>query len=1162
MEDVFVYPLKNSNEYNEIINTICNKEGSLQLNGLLDMQKPHITYSIFKELARPTLFIANSDLEAKKVYNELCFYTKDKVEYLGSDEIYFYHLDAKDRNEEAKKLRVLLKLAKKQKTIVVTSVDAILRKYIPKNVLLDNIYTYKIGDIIDLEELSQKLVRLGYERVSRIEGLGQFSIRGGIIDIYSLEYTNPIRIELFDDEIDSIRTFDVFSQKSIEKIKKVVITPSREFIYPEDTTSAVEKIQLETNQCTDDDVFNNIENIVQKTYFQGVENYIDYLYEENNKSIFSYLPDNAIVVMNDISRLKERCENFVNEFNDNFNLNLERGLAIKNQGNLIYSYDELPFLLENKNLIINSLLPKPVNGFSVTNIINFDSREVPSYNSKLDVLVEDLNKLRYNGYKVILAVNSTDRCKKLHKDLFDLGLEVAISKSRNIELKSSQIVIVPANLSKGFEYKSIKFQVITDSEIIGVNKKVSKKSKKKKNKNGQKIESFLDLKIGDYVVHENSGIGRYTGIEQILVNGVKKDYLKIIYQGGDNLYVPIDQMDKVQKYIGADAQKVKLNKLGTNEWTKAKAKVQREIEDMTKDLVELYAKREKVKGYKFSKDTVWQKEFESMFPYEETEDQLKAIKETKKDMESSKVMDRLVCGDVGYGKTEVAIRAAFKACMDQKQVAILVPTTILAQQHYNTFKQRFENYPIRVEVLSRFKTAKQQREIINDARKGLVDILIGTHRIVSDDINLPNLGLVVIDEEQRFGVRHKESLKKIKNTVDVLTLSATPIPRTLHMSLSGIRDMSVIEEPPQERHPVITYVVEAKESIIQDEIEREIARGGQVFFVYNRVEQIEEMASMVQKLVPDARVAVAHGRMTSKALENIILGFLNKEYDVLVCTTIIETGIDIQNVNTMIVNNADKMGLSQLYQLRGRVGRSNKIAYAYFMYTKDKVLTEVAEKRLKALKDFTELGSGFKIAMRDLEIRGAGNMMGSSQHGHMAAIGYDLYCRMLEDTVKLIKGEIEQEPIETTVDIKVDAYIPSSYIEDEIQKIEVYKKIAAIENMDDYKDIKDELEDRYSSIPEAVYNLMDIAYVKSLAKVLLIEEIKETPKEVRFKFPKGYKKVNDIYHILMKKYKENVVLYFGETPFFAVKVNSIKREEILDFYKKLLTDLIKNSRKK
>ena len=1129
MEDVFVYPLKNSNEYNEIINTICNKEGSLQLNGLLDMQKPHITYSIFKELARPTLFIANSDLEAKKVYNELCFYTKDKVEYLGSDEIYFYHLDAKDRNEEAKKLRVLLKLAKKQKTIVVTSVDAILRKYIPKNVLLDNIYTYKIGDIIDLEELSQKLVRLGYERVSRIEGLGQFSIRGGIIDIYSLEYTNPIRIELFDDEIDSIRTFDVFSQKSIEKIKKVVITPSREFIYPEDTTSAVEKIQLETNQCTDDDVFNNIENIVQKTYFQGVENYIDYLYEENNKSIFNYLPDNAIVVINDISRLKERCENFVNEFNDNFNLNLERGLAIKNQGNLIYSYDELPFLLENKNLIINSLLPKPVNGFSVTNIINFDSREVPSYNSKLDVLVEDLNKLRYNGYKVILAVNSTDRCKKLHKDLFDLGLEVAISKSRNIELKSSQIVIVPANLSKGFEYKSIKFQVITDSEIIGVNKKVSKKSKKKKNKNGQKIESFLDLKIGDYVVHENSGIGRYTGIEQILVNGVKKDYLKIIYQGGDNLYVPIDQMDKVQKYIGADAQKVKLNKLGTNEWTKAKAKVQREIEDMTKDLVELYAKREKVKGYKFSKDTVWQKEFESMFPYEETEDQLKAIKETKKDMESSKVMDRLVCGDVGYGKTEVAIRAAFKACMDQKQVAILVPTTILAQQHYNTFKQRFENYPIRVEVLSRFKTAKQQREIINDARKGLVDILIGTHRIVSDDINLPNLGLVVIDEEQRFGVRHKESLKKIKNTVDVLTLSATPIPRTLHMSLSGIRDMSVIEEPPQERHPVITYVVEAKESIIQDEIEREIARGGQVFFVYNRVEQIEEMASMVQKLVPDARVAVAHGRMTSKALENIILGFLNKEYDVLVCTTIVETGMDISNANTMIIYDADKMGLAQLYQLRGRVGRSSRQGYAYLMYEKDKVLSEIAEKRLKAIREFTEFGSGFKIAMRDLEIRGAGNILGAQQHGHMAVIGYDLYVKMLNEAMKKVKGEVIEEPIDVEINLAVNAYIPNSYISEEIDKIEMYKKIASIENKDDMEEVKEELVDRFSDVPRSVQTLLYIAYIKSMCKKLKIERVTQNQNEIslvpltRYKTKEkvGYKIVNELVDLLEKMCKLN-----------------------------------------
>lgn len=1124
MEDVFVYPLKNSKEYKEIIDVIDNKKGTLQLNGLLDMQKLHITYSIFKELARPTLFIANSDLEAKKAYNELRFYTKDKVEYLGTDEIYFYHLDAKDRKEEAKKLRVLLKLAKKQKTIVVTSVDAILKKYIPKNILLDNIFTYKVGDTINLDELSQNLIKLGYERVSRIEGLGQFSIRGGIIDVYSLEYTNPIRIELFDDEIDSIRAFDVFSQKSIEKIKKVVITPSREFIYPEDISKAIERIKRETNKFTDNDVFNNIDNISSKTYFQGVENYIDYLYKQENKSLFDYLPDNGIVVINDISRLKERCENYLNQFKDNYDLNLERGLAIKNQGNLIYTYEELPFLLNEKRLIINSLLQKPINGFSVTNIINFESKEVPTYNSKLDILVEDLKRLRHNGYKIILAVSSSDRCKKLYKDLFDLGLEVIISKSRNIELKSSQIVVLPANISKGFEYKFIKFQIITDNEIIGVNKRTTKKSKKKKKKDGQNIESFLDLKIGDYVVHENSGIGRYTGIEQILVNGIKKDYLKIIYQGGDNLYVPIDQMDKVQKYIGADAQKVKLNKLGTNEWTKAKAKVKREIEDMTKDLVELYAKREKVKGYKFSKDTIWQKEFESLFPYEETEDQLKAIKETKKDMESQKVMDRLVCGDVGYGKTEVAIRAAFKACMDQKQVAILVPTTILAQQHYNTFKQRFENYPIRVEVLSRFKTAKQQKDIINDARRGLVDILIGTHRIISKDINLPNLGLVVIDEEQRFGVKHKESLKKIKNTVDVLTLSATPIPRTLHMSLSGIRDMSVIEEPPQERHPVITYVAEAKESIIQDEIEREIARGGQVFFVYNRVEHIEEMASLVQKLVPDAKVAVAHGRMTSKTLENIILAFLNKEYDVLVCTTIIETGMDISNANTMIIYDADKMGLAQLYQLRGRVGRSSRQGYAYLMYEKDKILSEVAEKRLKAIREFTEFGSGFKIAMRDLEIRGAGNILGAQQHGHMAVIGYDLYVKMLNETIKKVKGEEIEDEIEVEINLSVNAYIPDTYIEEELDKIEMYKKIASIETKEDMEEVKEELIDRFSDIPKSVQTLLYIAYIKSMCKKLKIEKVTQNKNEIslvpvtRYKTKEkvGYKIVIELVGLLEK----------------------------------------------
>lgn len=1121
MNDVFIYPLQNSKEYKDVINCINSNKGSLLINGLLSVQKPHITYSIFKELNRPIVFVASTDLEAKKAYEDLSFYMKDKVVYLGYQDIYFYHLDAKDRNEEAKKLKVLLRLAKGEKIVLVTSTEAILKKYMPKEVLLNNTYNYKIGDKINLEELSERLVSLGYERVSKIEGFGQFSIRGGIVDIFSLEYTNPIRMELFDDEIDSIRTFDVFSQKSIDKIKKFTITPSREFIYPEKVNDAVEKLKKETGKLTNEDVFANIENIESKTYFEGIENYIDYIYPEENKSIFTYLNDNAIIFVNDISRLKERCENYINEFNENYKLNLERGLALKSQGRLLYHFNELDLIKGEKKLILNTLLPKPVNDFRISSVVNFESREVPTFNGKLDVLCEELNRLKYNGFKIILATNTLERAKKLNKELLDLGLETTVSRKRNIEIKSSQIIIVPAQISSGFEYKSIKFVVVTDNEMIGVHKRASN-TKSKKKKKGQKIESFLDLNVGDYVVHENSGIGRYTGIEQISVNGIKKDYMKIIYQGGDNLYVPIDQMDKVQKYIGSDVEKVKLNKLGSSEWTRAKAKVKKEIEDMTKDLIELYAKREKVKGYKYSKDTPWQNEFESLFPHEETEDQLKAIKETKKDMESDKVMDRLICGDVGYGKTEVAIRAVFKACMDQKQVAVLVPTTILAQQHYNTFRERFENYPIRVEVLSRFKSPKQQKEIINDAKKGLVDVLIGTHRIISKDINLPNLGLVVIDEEQRFGVKHKESLKQIKSTVDVLTLSATPIPRTLHMSLSGIRDMSVIEEPPQERHPIITYVTEAKESVIQDEIEREISRGGQVFFVYNRVEHIEEMASKIKRLVPDAKVAVAHGRMTSKMLEDIILGFLNKEYDVLVCTTIIETGMDISNANTMIVYDADKMGLAQLYQLRGRVGRSSRQGYAYLMYEKDKVLSEIAEKRLKAIREFTEFGSGFKIAMRDLEIRGAGNILGSQQHGHMAVIGYDLYVKMLNDAIKKVKGEPILEEIDVEIDLSVNAYIPDTYISDELTKIEMYKKIASIESKEDMLEVQEELEDRFSDLPKSVQTLLKISYIKSLCKIMKVEKIRQVKDEIwllpltkyKTKEKVGYKIVKELEELL------------------------------------------------
>ena len=782
-------------------------------------------------------------------------------------------------------------------------------------------------------------------------------------------------------------------------------------------------------------------------------------------------------------------------------------------------------------------------------------------NKELKELLDKINakksevKNLANENKIEEAQAAKEELKKLQAK-FDVlyDLEVEAEEGIKDKIEAGEVVITFGNLLRGFDYPELELSIISDKDIFGETRR-KHSGKAVKRKGVAKITSFAELKPGDYVVHANHGIGIYKGIKQMVAGGTTRDYLDIVYDKGDKLYVPVDQLDLVQKYIGSEGNSPKINKLGGAEWQKAKAKARKSINEIAQDLVKLYAARATLKGHSFGKDTEWQRQFEDEFPYEETPDQLASLEEIKSDMESDKPMDRLLCGDVGYGKTEVAIRAAFKAVMDGKQVAFLVPTTILAEQHYNNFIKRFSDFPIKIDMISRFRTPKQQKATLQALKEGNVDILIGTHRLVSKDIVFKDLGLLVVDEEQRFGVSQKEKIKGMKKNVDVLTLSATPIPRTLHMSLTGVRDISVIETPPEDRYPIQTYVVEQNDQLIRDAILREISRDGQVYFVYNRVQNIDSMANYIRDLVPECKVGIMHGKMTEKELETEMIAFMNKEYDVLVCTTIIETGIDISNVNTMIVHDADKMGLSQLYQLRGRVGRSNRVAYTYFIYTKDKILTEVAEKRLKALKDFTELGSGFKIAMRDLEIRGAGNMMGSSQHGHMASIGYDLYCRMLEDTVKLVKGEIENEPIETSVDMKVDAFIPSSYITDEIQKIEVYKKIAAIEDINDFMEIKSELEDRYSNIPDSVYNLMDIAYIKSLCKGLYIEDIKEIAKELRFKFVKGYKGFEGIYSVLLKQYKDDVILYFGETPSFAIKLDNIKKEAALEYYKKLLEDI-------
>lgn len=1166
-------PLKDNMKFKSITEKISEKTFPINIYGISESGKSYIINGIFEENDNSMVVVTHSDVDAKNLYEDLSFYTTD-VFYFPVREVVFYNVDAISGDLRWARLKVIKEiLQNERKKIIVTSIDALTSLYTPKEYYLRYSMIIKTGDDIDLKEISKSLLQCGYERVEVVEGKGEFSFRGGILDVFPPTSAYPYRVELFGDEVDSIRTFNTESQRSIEKVEEFSIFPSKEVIVDDECRSrAVQNINEELKKVIANVskenkesvekikgiVGKNIELLNNTYYFETIDSYLPFFYEKLD-SFFDYLQGYTFVV-DDFKRSSGKMESIYYEFNENYMSFLQRGDILPSQNSLLLNKGELESKLENSSLITLSSFLNKSDGLFNTVDIGFEEVTLNKYNGQLNMLIEDIQERKEKKYKTVILAGTRPRGERLVKTLMEKGIFSTYKDSID-KIEAGEVVITFGNLLRGFDYPELELSIISDKDIFGETRR--KRSGKAVRKKGvAKITSFAELKPGDYVVHANHGIGVYKGIKQMAAGGTTRDYLDIVYDKGDKLYVPVDQLDLVQKYIGSEGNSPKINKLGGAEWQKAKAKARKSINEIAQDLVKLYAARATLKGHSFGKDTEWQRQFEDEFPYEETPDQLASLEEIKRDMESDKPMDRLLCGDVGYGKTEVAIRAAFKAVMDGKQVAFLVPTTILADQHYNNFIKRFSDFPIKIDMISRFRTPKQQKATLQALKEGNVDILIGTHRLVSKDIVFKDLGLLIVDEEQRFGVAQKEKIKGMKKNVDVLTLSATPIPRTLHMSLTGVRDISVIETPPEDRYPIQTYVVEQNDQLIRNAILREIGRGGQVYFVYNRVESIDSMANYIRDLVPECKVGIMHGQMTEKELETEMIAFMNKEYDVLVCTTIIETGIDISNVNTMIVHNADKMGLSQLYQLRGRVGRANRIAYAYFIYTKDKILTEVAEKRLKALKDFTELGSGFKIAMRDLEIRGAGNMMGSSQHGHMASIGYDLYCRMLEDTIKLIKGEIENEPIETSVDIKVDAFIPSSYITDEIQKIEVYKKIAAIENINDFMEIKSELEDRYSSIPDSVYNLMDIAYIKSICKGLYIEDIKETAKELRFKFVKGYKGFEDIYSVLLNQYKDDVILYFGETPSFAIKLANIKKETALEYYKKLLEDISENSQKK
>ncbi|SDJ83277.1 transcription-repair coupling factor [Natronincola ferrireducens] len=1152
-KNILLSPMERSLQYIQLLEALKGHMTPVGVHGLNDSQKSHLIYGVFEGLNRQICLLTYSELEAQQIYQDLKFYLKEEVLFFPSKDVVFYDIEAIGDEVKEERIKTLDRLVKGGPAIVVASIEALLLKITPPHIYKKYQLTLKVGETLDLHQIIETFIMQGYERTERVDTKGQFSIRGGIIDIFPLTEENPLRIELFDDEVDSIRYFHGDTQKSIEKVQQIKIYPATEIIIEtqnhnevigklsQELKSTLKKLDSAPGEKLQLKIGEVMEKLSTLGNFEGIQRFLPYIYEKTG-SLLDYLQGEAVVMLDEPDRGKEKIKDFHEEFRENFKTLLERGEVLPGQGNLLFTYDDILRSLKNRSLVTSSLLPKNHPDFQPKEIINFTSRPVQTFHGKMNLLLPEIKNLVKKGYKTVLVTATKEKALKLMETFREQGIPVDFTVKEGDALPASRVTILQGNLYRGFEYVDVKYILITDYEIYGVHKK---KKQKIKRKDAAPIKSFIDLKVGDYVVHEGHGIGKYIGIEELKVEGIKKDYLKIRYSGEDNLYVPTDQMDLIQKYIGADDKTPKLNKLGGTEWVKTKAKAKKAIEDMAKDLLKLYAEREESKGYGFSRDTDWQKQFEYLFPYEETPDQLRAIQEVKEDMEQERPMDRLLCGDVGYGKTEIAIRAAFKAVMDSKQVALLVPTTILAQQHYNNFKERFSGFPVTVDMLSRFRTAAQQKQTLENVRTGNVDILIGTHRILSKDIAFKDLGLLIVDEEQRFGVKHKEVLKQLKQSVDVLTLTATPIPRTLHMSMIGIRDMSVIEDPPEERYPVQTYVAGYNEALIGDAIGREIVRGGQVYYVYNRVQGIHQVAARLGTLVPQARIAVAHGQMSERQLEKLMLEYYHGEYDVLVCTTIIETGLDIANVNTIIIQDADRLGLSQLYQLRGRVGRSNRQGYAYLLYEKDKILSEVAEKRLKAIKEFTEFGSGFKIAMRDLEIRGAGNLLGSEQHGHMASIGYDLYVKLLEETIGELKGQVIEKYEDTMMELNVDAYISEKYISNQSHKIEIYKKIASIRNQEDMYMIEEEIEDRFGDIPLSARNLLLISYIKALAKNLKIQYISQKDKQIKIQFKEG-KVLRPEYIVeLMDQYRWKLSIHGGDQPHFLYKVQTQDQNRVL-----------------
>ncbi len=1176
MNTYFTKPLSDLNEYNLILNTLktSDKPKTFQVSGASDSGKMHLAGAL--GIAKKyKVIITSNDQRARELYEDMRAFDSNTYYYPAKDFI-FFSADAYGDYIIKQRLDAISHLITEEPFTMITTIDGLMDKLAPLDVLKKHILTISFDDTIDINTIATTLINSGFQRVDQVTNSGEFAIRGGIIDIFPLTSDVPYRIELWDDVIDSIRSFDALSQRTIENLDEITIYPATEYILTsEEIEQGIAKIkkELATQSEALRSTFKteqahrltlNINEFIEQLSISRsgifLDSFVPYFYSELS-SLCEYFPsEDTIFFLDEPMRTKERADTVELEFRESMTNRIEGGYMLAGQTEIFNSADLIFSRLSTKNLILLSTLEQKYKLFHVHENYHISMRNINSYNSSFEILVKDLKNYKKEGWKVLILCGSQSKAARLADTLVhDYDLNAVHSENNNQQLIAGEIILTSDKLHRGFEYPLIKYVVISESDVFG---NIKKKKKKKTKYSGEKISGFAQLKIGDYVIHENHGLGIYQGIEKMVIDKTTRDYVKIQYSDGGNLYVPATQLDLIQKHNGNaydnESAKLKINKLGGTEWTKTKAKVRSAVKDIAVDLVKLYAQRQSKSGFQYSPDTVWQTEFEEQFPYNETDDQITAIEDTKRDMESSKIMDRLICGDVGYGKTEIAIRAAFKAIQDGKQVAFLVPTTILAQQHYNNFTQRMKDFPVTIELMSRFRTPAQQKATISGLKSGHVDIVIGTHRILSKDITFKDLGLLIIDEEQRFGVTHKEKIKQLKADIDVLSLSATPIPRTLHMSLIGIRDMSVLEEPPVDRLPIQTYVMEHNDEMIREAIQRELSRNGQVYYVYNRVNNIEEIANTIQNLVPDAVVRYAHGQMSERKLESIMYEFINGEIDVLVSTTIIETGLDISNANTMIIHDADKMGLSQLYQLRGRVGRSNRTSYAFLMYRRDKMLKEIAEKRLAAIREFTDLGSGFKIAMRDLEIRGAGNILGAEQHGHMEAVGYDLYCKMLNQAVLLLKGErSEDKTFETVIDVKMDAYIPNTYITNELQKLTLYKRIASIENQTEYEDMQDELTDRFGEPPTMVENLLKVALLKSNAHTVGIQEINGDKSRLKIimheKAPVDISRLNDF----LTSYRNQLKFVGGNEPYFEfIPRKTLKgTKEILETLQQFVTTL-------